>query len=279
MAERLPDESQALLLESVEARATREAEKLAALPLTFRRKLQGQRPPQVDLAVLLNMADNPLPFDKLEALSDRLPIQRPLFSRFIRHNRFPLDPRRFAAYVNAPRHKSKAMPIDPEEREAWKQAAERQPYHVEDKVQQSLFVDRDIARLRQAAISTVRYQLWTDAPLDEHAAIIAADAVRDFGYSLYEKENSPLLDDIGGQELALHIAAIGEAATDNPALLAENVPLLAMTEREQANREQFWDKRYRFAVRYSEDRLTQQHKDDGQWADAEVARLQALCEA
>lgn len=281
MAERLPDETQALLLESVEARAAREAEKLAKLPLTFRRKIQGQRPPQVNLTVLLAMAETPLPMDTLERLADHLPKRLPLFSRFIKHNRFPLDPRRFAAYVRAERYRSKTVPIDPEEREAWKQAAERQPYHIEDNVQQGLFVDRDIARLRKAAVSTVRYQLWADTPLDEQAAIIAADAVRDFGYSLYDTSNAnpEFLEDIGGSELALHVAAMGEAAADNPMLLAENIPLLAMTEQEQTHRVRYWGERYEFAVKYGDDRLTQQHIEDGLWVDAEVARLEALCEA
>lgn len=275
--ERLADETQAILLESAEARAERAAEKLAALPVTFHSKLRGQHPPEVDLTQLIDMAENPLPDDKLEVLSGRLPVHRPLFSRFTSHNRFVPSPRSLQAYLDANRHKTRVAPTEPDEYKAWMQATERRPYNIEDKVQQGLFVDRNIARLRRAALATTRYQLWRNTPLDETAAIFAADAVREFGFTLYD--NPEFLEDIGGRETALHIAAIGEASADNLPLLAENFPLLSIVEREQENRERFWDARYQLTVEFCEDRLTRQHKDDGIWTDNEVARLQALCEA
>lgn len=268
------------LLVSSEARTKRAAQKLGDLSLGFGKKLRGRKRPEFEGPDrLLEPPPDTISINLIKALGKKLGKEKdPLFDQFTRHNRFGLSEVSLRDYCRAESSRRKQMPTDPNEAAEAKRADQRQPFNIRDKVQQGLFDDRNIARLRRGSLAAVQHAIRNDMPFDEAAVVNAADAIVDFGYCLHD--NPYHIRHMGKEEFAINIAHIGNAAKEDPDVLRQNPDLVRLVQIEQAKRVQYWGDRFDLTVEvFAPQHLTQQNRSDGERVDTEAARLDALCQA
>jgi hypothetical protein len=167
--------------------------------------------------------------------------------------------------------------IDPRTPAQLIQASKRQSQHIADMLQQSVFDNRNVALQRGISLRTIQQLLVKKREIDPVAAVYAADAIADFGYTLLDHP------DIGRaaheEDIAYRIARIGLVALKDPDVFRRNTSLVELVRREQGNRFAAWDTIYAATARFLGDRLLVVDKANGAALDTEIARQTAILEA
>lgn len=268
-------EQHELLLRSAEARAARRAVRLGAIPVNHAITNRGRRRTSVTgEGKLLFAFTDVIPAEQIRSYALRIAKSQPLFDQFSGSGH--VDPTResIEAYCTLPARKARIASVPQSERHSRVQALRRQSLHIGDKLLQATFEERNTARLRRAALRVFRYQLENDIPLDNNAAVIAIDAVEDFGHCVRFKANEHRAE--LDSELGSQIIQIAEISTDDPYILGQNPDLLRLAQLEQKARDEYWSLRYEAVDDYWARDLTTAVSQNAMRVDQEIDRLTSL---
>lgn len=272
-------EEQAQLMISPEARAGRQALRLALRTLDFQGKPRGRKRADFEGEGRLpfQFADT-MPTETVTRLAQVIQPKQPLFDKFTNHHQVRPAKWSIDEYVMAgnKNRKVKLHAVPAGERSLVKNDMRRQTQDIADKLQQAIFDDRNTARLRRYSLRTTRYLISRGLPLDAEAAKLAADAIEDFGQCLQAKSNNWVLRTVRDEDLGVQVVHIGHRAVEDPEILRQNPALLKLVQLEQKARDEFWSPRYEATQEHLGDRLTKQDKQNGADLEAELERLAGL---
>lgn len=272
-------EQHAHLMTDLEARDLRRAQRIGERSLASIHDLRGRRRSEVGSTDQLPLYDSEIDSTRIQALGKYLKGKQPIFDKFTDHYRVKPTKDSIERYVsgaNANRHVTRAD--DHEKQREIFRSMQRQTQHTADLLQQNVFDDLNVARLRRASLKALQHQVRNGLPLDPDAALEAADAILDFGQGL--SANKDALRDIHDEGLGEEIAAIGTQAIDDPEILRQNPDLLRLTQIEQAARADYWQTLYEATEEHIPgSRLLTDHYRRAGEVELELARLEALCQA
>lgn len=261
------------LLFSAELRDQRRQEHLAQLalgPEITNRGRKGVDELLQDLDGGLFPPQEVIPEEIIIDYAKRKQAEFPLFNQFNDHAH--IDPTKdsierycmggndafYRSRLNKERSGKTPGPLDKSDR----QALQRQTQHLADRLQATLMIDMNTARLHRTSLDTVRRQIRRkDDLLDSTASVYAINAIGDFGLSVLEngyKDKQP--NDI---EFGLEIIKFHSLVIDNSGLLAKNPLLLKLVQLDQKAHQEYWTERLEAAKIFLGDRLT---ADDNQAA-------------
>ena len=160
-------------------------------------------------------------------------------------------------------------------------AMQRQTFYIGDQLQQYLFTEQNIAKLRRASLSSVRRQIENEENLDDLSAMYSADATRDFGYSVWlnatkKDDSGKTIIDESFAEMGNTIYGIGKLAEQDHEILRSNPSLLKLVQLEQKAHYEYWSVRLEATKEYLGDRLTKQQKAHELELDTEISRFETL---
>jgi hypothetical protein len=275
--EQITPEQQQLLMASPEARSNRQAEKLGKRAVDFSRGMRGRKRPELPQTEQLFPLADTIADDRVTRLGQKLRGQQPLFDQFTNHHKVKPTRDSIEQYCMGGNKRNRRWSDDPAERQEIRKAMRRQTQNIADGLEQGMFDDLNIARLRRKSVKVTRYLIGHNLPLDKQAAIHAADAIEDFGYCLLEQPK--LLSELQEPDLAANIAHIGKRAAEDPEIMRQNPLLLRLVQIEQKARDDFWSERYPIVEHVLGDRLTLADKANGEWVEVEIARLDQILQS
>jgi len=224
------------MMGSVNARAERRAEQLAALPVSigqvFRGRLRDSEPSRLSPPViheqLIIQAGKKFANEKgiiTSKFSENIPVLTTSSA--------------YTSYVTGGNRHNRRFETDPKEKEQARLAKMRQTQHVSDRLHKETWLEWQTARLFVTATDVIKRAIWERRTLDQAAAFIGASALEDFGHSLLE--SGRYKDISSGGRLARSIIDAAYYGSEDPAVLRAQSPwLYLMVQQEQERREQLW---------------------------------------
>src|SRR3989344_863619 len=283
MPPRPTPEQEQLLLVSPEARAARQAERLAERPIKIYTVSRGRKRPELfpidGLQLEYPEYTEALPLERIERLDRYLQTNGPLFDQFTRGYQVKPDRDSIELYCMGSNKRNKRVPSDEITREEINANKRRQTQNVADKLQKEANTNFMFAYWRRNCLrATSRYLRGSSDGLDEWAILGAADAIEDFGHGLLENrklEDDKIIDILQIEGMAEHLIYIGQFAPKNFALFTYNPNVLRLVQREQARRQEYWERLF-IATRVLRDRLTRSEKEDIFELQFQIAKMMSV---
>ncbi|MEK7603467.1 MAG: hypothetical protein AAB459_04495 [Patescibacteria group bacterium] len=127
----------------------------------------------------------------------------------------------------------------------------RQTQHIADRLERETLTNMLVAQLWRASLRTIQSQSLRGKEIDEHAAALSADAIHDMGFCLLPQKYKGLENQPSNVEIGTKLIVLGEIAFKNIDLLRNNPDVLRLVRREQAKRDDYWTKRFKFMLKPS----------------------------
>jgi len=247
-----PDpELEQLLLLSPEARETRRADRLGELVVGSEMRLRGRTRPLYGEGLGL---DYVVEFDNLEiqSLGRDLDLHsQPLFDQFTRGYRVAPNSESVNRYVTAANAKLSRTQLRGKTHEERQADMRRQTQHIADRLQTETFINMYLAQLWRTSLRTIKYQVQNQTPLDQHAAALSSDAIRDMGFCLLPQKFKGLENQPVNIKIGTKLIVFGELVFKDSELLRKFPDVLRLVRREQAKRDEYWGKRAEFLIKPS----------------------------
>lgn len=247
-----PDpELEQLLLLSPEARETRRADRLGELVVGSEMRLRGRTRPLYGEGLGL---DYVVEFDNLEiqSLGRDLDLHsQPLFDQFTRGYRVAPNSESVNRYVTAANAKLSRTQLRGKTHEERQADMRRQTQHIADRLQTETFINMYLAQLWRTSLRTIQYQVQNQTPLDQHAAALSSDAIRDMGFCLLPQKFKGLENQPVNIKIGTKLIVFGELVFKDSELLRKFPDVLRLVRREQAKRDEYWGKRAEFLIKPS----------------------------
>lgn len=264
---------QLVLMESPEARAARQAERLAEYGTAIGRTILGKRrdgfveviPTELPIIPELTITYLGQQLDKqqmplLDTITD---VQNPARDKYL-----------FMRYVTAGNaHRLVQHGSTPEEQRQIRNDKRRQTQIITDKVLWHNRVQWQSARLYRSALASVYTSLTRTAPINPQAAVLASSAIEDLGHCLRDK---PVLKKVTyNGNLAADMVGIGLFTSEEPDALYAQPLILRLVQREAAKRVNYWGKNYEAYQKFdnNKDRRTPQDKQDDEQVEQLLAAM------
>lgn len=224
------------LMSSVDARAERRAEILAALPVSIGQRFRGRErdhiarsftPPSIPENALFDMGAR---FRKMGGI---------ITSKFTENMPVLDNPESYRRYTTAGNKNNKRIEVDPEEKRQARTARQRQTQHVTDKLHRETWLEWQTAKLYGAASMRVKQDIRRGEGIDETAGFIGLSALEDFGHSLLESGMYSRMHN--GGTIARAMIGIALHGVENEGVIrAQSPTLFLVVQREQERRAQLW---------------------------------------
>jgi len=270
---------QKILEVSPEARAARRAQRITDRALPVGRTVLGRhRSSPLEGLRLLPLPSDVIPPAIVTALAHEIHGRQPLFDKFTKHYQVRPVRSSIEAYINGGVKVQERPPAnDPKKVREFALDRRRQVLHIGDVLQRETFTNRNIAIHRRYALMTTQFLARHDKELDPQAAVIAADAIEDFGHTL-NAHSDEILRPLHNEDLGYQIIVIGAVAQYDYSIMADNLDLLRLVQIEQRAREDHWNQIYQATVAHPEigDRLTKLNHQDEAALNVELERLASL---
>lgn len=264
------------LMQDPEARIGRTAERIGGLALPFTPPIRGRRRGEVTAPDQLPLEyPDVVPSQAVGQLDEFLSGSKaPLFDQFSKGRKIMPTKESIDAYCMAWSRKVKSHAGDIRTPAEKRQALMRRTQHIADNLQREILDLRDTARLRLMSIAAVQKAIAHGEDIDERAAIMAADAILDFGHVLAANPEVPKR--LHAESLPEQLVFLGEKAATDHGVLIDNVEVLKVIQAEQQKRLNYWAPRYSATKRYLGNRLTNDIKNNAAKNRDEFIRLDAI---
>jgi hypothetical protein len=193
-------------------------------------------------------------FDNLEiqSLGRDLDLHsQPLFDQFTRGYRVAPNSESVNRYVTAANAKLSRTQLRGKTHEERQADMRRQTQHIADRLQTETFINMYLAQLWRTSLRTIQYQVQNQTPLDQHAAALSSDAIRDMGFCLLPQKFKGLENQPVNIKIGTKLIVFGELVFKDSELLRKFPDVLRLVRREQAKRDEYWGKRAEFLIKPS----------------------------